>query len=87
MGVLYLILIASIVALLIGISKLPSKGKAGELHVAKILSKLPPEKYKVINDLLINKKDHTSHGLRELYEVVISFLNRRLLEKLLNRLL
>ena len=60
MGVLYLILIASIVALLIGISKLPSKGKAGELHVAKILSKLPPEKYKVINDLLINKKDHTS---------------------------
>ena len=39
---------------------LPSKGAAGEKQVARILSKLPNERYKVINNLLINPNGHSS---------------------------
>ncbi len=39
---------------------LPSKGKAGEKRVAKILSKLPKDEYKVINNLLFSQNGKTT---------------------------
>ena len=39
---------------------LPSKGALGEKRVAVILSKLPKDRYKVINNLLINNNGFTS---------------------------
>lgn len=35
------------------------KGVAGEKHVAKVLSKLPQEEYKIINNLLISQNGNT----------------------------
>lgn len=39
---------------------LPSKGKAGEIRVAKILSKLSEDEYRVINNLLIKHGSKTT---------------------------
>ena len=55
-----IIFILIVLAFAILIWRLPSKGTAGEKHVARILSKLPNERYKVINNLLINPNGHSS---------------------------
>ena len=39
---------------------LSSKGAIGETRVARILEKLPEEKYSVINNLLLNNNGYTS---------------------------
>lgn len=44
------------------------KGQAGENKVARILQKLPTEKYKIVNDILIKN----SHGTTQIDHVVLS---------------
>ncbi len=44
------------------------RGKAGENRVARILKKLPSEKYRIINDILIKN----SHGTTQIDHVVLS---------------
>lgn len=62
MDVVFLILIiVSIFVLLFTLLHLiPSKGAIGEMRVARILEKLPEDKYSVINNLLLNNSGYTS---------------------------
>lgn len=60
MNPLIFIIVAVVAASFLLILLLPSKGKVGEMRVAKILSKLPKEEYKVINNLLIKQRDKTT---------------------------
>lgn len=56
-----LLMIVAIVVLLIILKHLiPTKGAMGEKRVARILEKLPEEKYSVINNLLLNNSGYTS---------------------------
>ncbi len=67
--VIYLVIfILAFVAFICLLRFLPSKGKAGEMRVAKILSKLPEEEYRVINNLLIKQGNKTT----QIDHVVIS---------------
>ncbi len=52
----------------LGITMPARKGQAGENKVARILQKLPPEKYKIVNDILIKN----SHGTTQIDHVVLS---------------
>lgn len=63
-----IVLIVAIVAAILLKWLLPSKGEVGERRVARILSKLPQEEYKVINNLLVLHKGHTT----QIDHVVIS---------------
>ena len=65
---LILLVIVVIAAFFLLIWFLPSKGEAGEKRVAKILSKLPQEEYKIINNLLVSYKGKTT----QIDHVVIS---------------
>ena len=48
---------------------MPSRrGQTGENKVSRILAKLPEDKYKVINDLLLK----TSHGTTQIDHIVLS---------------
>ena len=60
MIIYFVIFILAFVAFICLLWFLPSKGKAGEMRVAKILSKLPEEEYKVINNLLIKEGNKTT---------------------------
>ena len=68
MIIYFVILILAFVAFICLLWFLPSKGKAGEMRVAKILSKLPEEEYRVINNLLIKQGNKTT----QIDHVVIS---------------
>ncbi len=52
----------------LGITMPSRRGQAGENKVARILKKLPPEKYRVVNDILLK----TSHGTTQIDHVVLS---------------
>lgn len=56
----YLVIIIPILIIILLKFTLPSKGALGEKRVAVILSKLPKDRYKVINNLLINNNGFTS---------------------------
>lgn len=56
----YLVIIIPILIIILLKIILPSKGALGEKRVAVILSKLPTDRYKVINNLLINNNGFTS---------------------------
>ena len=61
MGIVSIILIVALFALPFILKRLiPSKGAMGEKRVARILEKLPEEKYSVINNLLLNNNGYTS---------------------------
>ena len=62
------IIIVVAILLLFLCRRLIPKGRCGEKHVASILRRLPSSKYKVINNLLLNYRGHTS----EIDHVVIS---------------
>ena len=55
-----LIIVAILVLQIILKRLIPSKGAIGEKRVARILKKLPEEKYSVINNLLLNNSGYTS---------------------------
>ena len=57
---LLLMIVAIIVLLIILKHLIPTKGAMGEKRVARILEKLPEEKYSVINNLLLNNSGYTS---------------------------
>lgn len=57
-GVLIVILPVALIAFLWKL--LPSKGTMGETRVAQILKKLPEDRYKVINNLLIQNNGYTT---------------------------
>ena len=57
-GVLIVILPVALIVLLWKL--LPSKGTMGEKRVAQILKKLPEDRYKVINNLLIQNNGYTT---------------------------
>ena len=57
---LLVITVVAVVVVVILIWLLPSKGKAGEKRVAKILSQLPQEEYNIINNLLVSYKGKTT---------------------------
>ena len=66
--------ILALVAIVCLLWFLPSKGKAGEMRVAKILSKLPEEEYRVINNLLIkqgNKTTQIDHVVVSEYRIFV----------------
>jgi hypothetical protein len=70
----FVIFILALVAFVCLLWFLPSKGKAGEMRVAKILSKLPEEEYRVINNLLIkqgNKTTQIDHVVVSEYRVFV----------------
>lgn len=62
MGIVFpiLLVVAFFVSLFILKRIIPSKGAIGEKMVARILEKLPEEKYSVINNLLLNNSGYTS---------------------------
>jgi hypothetical protein len=61
MGIVSIVLIVALFALPFILKRLiPSKGAIGEKRVARILEKLPEEKYSVINNLLLNNNGYTS---------------------------
>ena len=60
MTTMFLSILFSNLGLVLLAKILPSKGKAGERRVAKILSKLPEEEYKVINNLLFSQNGRTT---------------------------
>ena len=62
------IIVIVVAILLLLCRRLIPKGRRGEKHVASILRRLPNSKYKVINNLLLNYRGHTS----EIDHVVIS---------------
>ena len=65
----YVCIIVIVVAILLPLCRqLIPKGRRGEKHVASILRRLPNSKYKVINNLLLSYRGHTS----EIDHVVIS---------------
>lgn len=58
---IYILFAVAIAALLFILKRLfPSKGAIGEKRVARILEKLPEDKYSVINNLLLNNNGYTS---------------------------
>lgn len=70
----FVIFIFALVAFVCLLWFLPSKGKAGEMRVAKILSKLPEEEYRVINNLLIkqgNKTTQIDHVVVSEYRIFV----------------
>lgn len=70
----FVIFILALVAIVCLLWFLPSKGKAGEMRVAKILSKLPEEEYRVINNLLIkqgNKTTQIDHVVVSEYRIFV----------------
>lgn len=70
----FVIFILALVAFVCLLWFLPSKGKAGEMRVAKILSKLPEEEYRVINNLLIkqgNKTTQIDHVVVSEYRIFV----------------
>ena len=74
MIIYFVIIILALVAFICLIWFLPSKGKAGEMRVAKILSKLPEEEYRVINNLLIkqgNKTTQIDHVVVSEYRIFV----------------
>lgn len=58
-SLLFLVIFIVIVVLLLRLV-FPPKGKAGEMQVAKILSRLPHDQYMVINDLLVANNGQTT---------------------------
>ena len=72
--ILILIVIVIIAAFFFLIWLLPSKGEIGEKRVAKILSQLPQEEYKIINNLLVNYKGKTTqidHVIVSAYRIFV----------------
>ncbi|MBQ3734481.1 MAG: NERD domain-containing protein [Bacteroidales bacterium] len=70
----FVIFILALVAFVCLLWFLPSKGKAGKMRVAKILSKLPEEEYRVINNLLIkqgNKTTQIDHVVVSEYRIFV----------------
>lgn len=70
----FVIFILALVAFVCLLWFLPSKGKAGEMRMAKILSKLPEEEYRVINNLLIkqgNKTTQIDHVVVSEYRIFV----------------
>lgn len=68
------IAIIALVVLIVLFCLLPSKGKVGEIRVAKILSKLPKEEYRVLNNLLIkqgNKTTQIDHVVVSEYRIFV----------------
>ena len=57
---LILIVVIPIILLIFLLKQLPSKGAIGEKRVAHILKKLPEDKYKVINNILIQNNGYTT---------------------------
>ena len=58
---LYIIIaVITVVFVVVLVWRLPSKGEVGEKWVAKILSKLPQDEYKIINNLLVSYKGKTT---------------------------
>lgn len=57
---IYLVIIIPVLVIILLKLVLPSKGALGEKRVAVILSKLPTDRYKVINNLLVNHNGITS---------------------------
>lgn len=57
---LLIIFIVAVAAVILLKWLLPSKGEIGEKRVARLLSKLPQEDYKLINNLLVNIKGQTT---------------------------
>ena len=55
-----LVVVIPIVLFILLLKLLPSKGAIGEKRVAHILKKLPEDRYKVINNLLIQNNGHTT---------------------------
>ena len=55
-----LIVVIPIALFILIIKLLPSKGAIGEKRVAHILKKLPEDRYKVINNLLIRNNGYTT---------------------------
>lgn len=55
-------IISALVTIIILRLLIPSKGTIGEKHVAKILKRLPRDKYAVINNLLLNNSGQTSQA-------------------------
>lgn len=53
-------IISTLVSIIILRLLIPSKGNIGEKHVAKMLKRLPRDKYAVINNLLLNDSGQTS---------------------------
>lgn len=64
----YLVIIIPILIIILLKILIPSKGALGEKRVASILKRLPEDRYKVINNLLINNNGFTS----QIDHVVIS---------------
>ena len=58
-GVILTYLIPGVIVFLL-LKLLPSKGEIGEKRVASILKKLPEDKYKVINNLLVQNNGYTT---------------------------
>ena len=70
----FVIFILALVAFVCLLWFLSSKGKAGEMRVAKILSRLPEEEYRVINNLLIkqgNKTTQIDHVVVSEYRIFV----------------
>jgi len=55
-----LVVVIPIVLFILLLKLLPSKGAIGEKRVAHILKKLPEDRYKVINNLLIQNNGYTT---------------------------
>lgn len=58
--IILIMFIVAVVAVILMKLLLPSKGELGERRVARLLSKLPKEDYKVINNLLVNINGQTT---------------------------
>ena len=67
---LHILLIIAFVAVFVALLRLlPSKGEMGEKRVAGILSRLPRDKYQIMNDLLIH---HANGHTSQIDHVVVS---------------
>lgn len=66
--IIVVVLVFSIFSIVLGVTMPARRGRAGENRVANILRKLPSEKYRVINDILIQ----TLHGTTQIDHVVLS---------------
>ena len=67
-------IVGFVVLIILGILWRKSKGRRGEKKVAALLSLLPKDKYKVINDLLIQKGGHSTqidHVVVSVYGVFV----------------
>lgn len=61
-------ILVSAFSIILSITMPARRGKVGENKVARILHRLPPETYRVINDVLLK----TSHGTTQIDHVVLS---------------